>query len=107
MVSITNTVVDEYAVVVEFGYATFAYTAMFRTGRFQKVAGTAQLTWMINCEIIRIQSHLLWVVCCRDIARVGGGSCVKENVRQYQETNGSDFSRGTQHGPCRGEEQYF
>lgn len=73
LVSVADAVVDEDAVVVHFGYAVFAYTAMFRAGGFQEFAGLAFLAWVEDSEIVGVERHLMRMIFRSDVARVTVG----------------------------------
>lgn len=70
LVSITNTVIDEDAVMVILGDASLANTTMFRASRFEGVTSTALVTWKEDREIVRVECHMVRKVLGIDVARI-------------------------------------
>ncbi len=54
MIPVAYTIIDEYAVMIEFGYASLANTAMLRTCWFQEMTCITRLTRMKDRKIIRV-----------------------------------------------------
>jgi hypothetical protein len=56
LVLISDTVVDEDAVVIEFGNAIFANATVLGPCWFQQLTGSACLTWVEDRVIVRIEA---------------------------------------------------
>lgn len=62
MIIVTNTTIYKYAVVITFCNTTFANMAMLGSGGLKKMTGSARITRVEDCEVIRIDTHLMDMV---------------------------------------------
>ena len=72
MVIVANAIVDEDAVVVEFGDAAFTDAAVLGASGFEVVACFAVLAGMENCPVVRVEGHLLRMIGWCYVTRIGG-----------------------------------
>jgi hypothetical protein len=70
LISISNAVVDENAVVVHFCYAMLADTAVFRARGLEEMTCMAGLAGMEDREVVRVEGHSLAVILRCDITRI-------------------------------------
>lgn len=71
MVSVTDTAIDEYAMVIAPGNAAFTHTAVLGSSRLWKLACCTDLAGVKYGMIVRVQSHVFRMILGGYEARIG------------------------------------
>jgi hypothetical protein len=92
---------------VGFGDAALAKTAMLGARRLQEFASSTNMTWMKQSMVVWVERHVICMILRRDVAWVGRTCQIKKQVREKDRDSDDAFCESSNLWPCLRDKHVF